>query len=196
MSAPIGRTIGNALETREALEILRNTGPADTRELTLELGAEMLLLAKRCRTRSEALALLEGALADGSALRVFRSLVAAQGGDVRVVDEPSRLPRSKAELVVSAPRAGFVTAIDAYALGALAIELGAGRTRADQTIEPGAGFELRAVVGSRVARGEPLITIHAASKALASRVRDRVAAAYVIGKTAVGPRKLVLERLR
>lgn len=196
MSAPIGRTIGNALETREALEILRNAGPADTRELTLELGAEMLLLAKRCRARSEALALLEGALADGSALGVFRRLVAAQGGDVRVVDDPSRLPRAKAELVVSAPRAGFVTAVDAYALGTLAIELGAGRTRADQTIEPGAGFELWAVVGSRVARGEPLLTIHAASKALASRVRDRVAAAYVIGKTRARPRKLVLERLR
>lgn len=196
MSAPIGRTIGNALETREALEVLRNTGPADTRELTLELGAEMLLLSGRCGARSAALALLEGALADGSALRVFRSLVAAQGGDVRVVDDPSRLPRSQAALVVSAPRAGFVTAIDAYALGTLAIELGAGRTRADQTIEPGAGFELLAVVGNRVARGQPLITIHAASKALASHVRDRVAAAYVIGKTAARPRKLVLERLR
>jgi pyrimidine-nucleoside phosphorylase len=196
MSAPIGRTIGNALETREALEILRNQGPSDTRALTLELGAEMLLLGERCRSRAQAIALLQAALADGSALRVFRKLVKAQGGDVRVVDDPSRLARAKVRLDVPAPRNGFVTAIDAYALGTLAIELGAGRTRADQTIEPGAGFELRAVVGSRVARGDALITIHAANKALATRVRDRVAAAYAIGNVAPRPRKLVLERLR
>jgi pyrimidine-nucleoside phosphorylase len=196
MSAPIGRTIGNALETREALEILRNAGPADTRALTLELGAEMLLVAKRCRARGEALALLEAALADGSALAVFRRLVAAQGGDVRVVDEPSRLPRAKARLVVRAPRAGFVTGIDAYALGMLAVELGAGRTRAEQRIDPGAGFELDAVVGSRVARADPLITIHAASRALAARVHERVAATYTIGKAPAKRRKLVLERLR
>jgi pyrimidine-nucleoside phosphorylase len=196
MSAPIGRTIGNALETREAIEVLQNAGPSDTRALTLELGAEMLLLGGRCRARAPAIALLEAALADGSALRLFRNIVQAQGGDVRVVDDPSRLPRAKVRIGVPAARAGFVTAIDAYALGQLAIELGAGRTRADQAIEPSAGFELQAVVGSRVGRGDPLITIHAANRALAARVRDRVAAAYVIGRARPRARPLVLERLR
>ncbi|HEX2875747.1 MAG TPA: thymidine phosphorylase [Polyangiaceae bacterium] len=196
MSAPIGRTIGNALETREAIEILQNAGPADTRALTLELGAEMLVVGRRCKSRQEALPLLERALADGSALDVFRRLVKAQGGDVRVVDDPSRLPRSKVQRVVTAAKSGYVTAIDAYALGVLAIELGAGRTRADQKIEPAAGFELHASVGERVERGAMLVTIHAASRAKAKQVAARVAQAFALSSRAPRQRRLVLERSR
>ncbi|MDF3069254.1 MAG: deoA [Polyangiaceae bacterium] len=142
MSAPIGGTIGNALETREAIEVLKNGGPADTRELTLELGAEMLVVGKRCKTRRQALVLLERALEDGSALAVFRKLVELQGGDPRVVDDPKRLPTAKVRHVLRASRGGYVSSIDARALGLLAIELGAGRTRADQRIDAAAGFEL------------------------------------------------------
>jgi pyrimidine-nucleoside phosphorylase len=196
MSAPIGRTIGNALETREAIEVLHNAGPPDTRALTLALGAEMLVLGRRCKTQRQALALLESALAGGSALKVFRRLVAAQGGDVRAVDDTTRLPRAKVRLEVLAPRAGFVTHIDAYALGVLAIELGAGRTRADQKIDPSAGFELHAPVGARVSRGERLITIHAARTGLARQVQERVAAAFVLARAAAKARPLVLERIR
>jgi pyrimidine-nucleoside phosphorylase len=196
MSAPIGRTIGNALETREAIEILRNAGPADTRTLTLELGAEMLVLGGRCKTPRAALPVLERALADGSALRVFRRLVLAQGGDARVVDDTHRLPRAKVTLDVLARRPGFVTKIDAYTLGLLAIELGAGRTRADQKIDPSAGFELHAPVGTRVQRGARLVTIHAARTSLAHQVRDRVASAVVVGSAAPRARPLVLGRVR
>ena len=195
MSAPIGLTIGNALETREAIEILQNAGPADTRALTLELGAEMLILGKRCKNRAAALPLLEMALADGSALGVFRRMVKAQGGDPRVVDDPSRLPRSKVQKVVTASKAGYVTSIDAYALGVLAIELGAGRTRADQTIDPAAGFELHLSVGASVAKGAPLVTIHAKSPALAQRVQERVAKAFELQARAAHRRPLVLARL-
>jgi pyrimidine-nucleoside phosphorylase len=194
MSAPIGRTIGNALETREAIEVLRNAGPADTRALTLELGAEMLLAGRRCRSRSQALPLLERALADGSALAVFRRLVAAQGGDPRVVDDPARLPQSQAKRVVRAPRSGYVGAVDAYALGMLAIELGAGRTRADQSIDAAAGFELAANMGDRVERDAPLLTIHAASSARCREVAARAAACFRIGARKPSRRRLVLER--
>jgi pyrimidine-nucleoside phosphorylase len=196
MTAPIGRTIGNALETREAIEILKNAGPADTRALTLELGAEMLVLGQRCKTRAAALPVLERALADGSALEVFRRLIEAQGGDARVVDDPGRLPQSKARLAVTAPRAGYVTAIDAYALGVLAIELGAGRTRADQQIDPAAGFELHTAVGARIAKGAALVTVHAKSRTLAESVQLRVARAFSVGPRAQRPRPLVLERIR
>jgi pyrimidine-nucleoside phosphorylase len=196
MSAPIGRTIGNALETREAIDILHNEGPADTRALTLELGAEMLVLGRRCKSRAAALLLLQQALADGSALAVFRHLVRAQGGDVRVVDDPSRLPQSKARRVVTAAKSGFIQAMDAYSLGVLAIELGAGRTRVDQTIDPSAGFELHATVGTRVAAGDPLVTIHAATPGLATRVQARVAAAFIVKARPPRRRTLVLSRVR
>jgi pyrimidine-nucleoside phosphorylase len=194
MSAPIGRTIGNALETREAIEILKDAGPADTRALTLELGAEMLVLGQRCKTRSAALRVLQRALADGSALEVFRRLIEAQGGDARVVDDCTRLPQSKVQLAVTAPRAGYVTAIDAYALGVLAIELGAGRTRTDQKIDPAAGFELHATVGDRIAKGATLVTIHARNKALAKGVESRVIQAFSVGSRAPRRRPLVLQR--
>jgi pyrimidine-nucleoside phosphorylase len=195
MSAPIGRTIGNALETREAIEILRNAGPSDTRALTLELGAEMLVLGKRCKNRKDARPLLERALADGSAFEVFRRLVKAQGGDVRTIDDPSRLPQSKIKLAVTATKSGYITAIDALALGKLAIELGAGRTRADQKIDPAAGFELHATIGDRVTGHDPLVTIHAATRALAKSVEARVTAAFNIQARAPRARRLVLTRL-
>jgi pyrimidine-nucleoside phosphorylase len=196
MSAPIGRTIGNALETREAIEILNDAGPADTRALTLELGSEMLLLAQRCKSRAQARTLLEAALADGSALATFRRMVAAQGGDVRCIDDPTRLPRARVRLDLLAPRAGFVTGIDALALGRLAIELGAGRTRADQQLDHGAGFVLHAAVGERVMRGAPLLTIHAKSHKLAQQVRERAGAAFRLGPRAARRPPLVLARLR
>jgi len=195
MSAPIGATIGNALETREAIAVLRNTGPADTRALTLELGAEMLLLGKRCKTKAQALTLLQAALADGSALAVFRRLVKAQGGDVRCVDDPSHLPQSRAQVIMKAPRSGYVTAIDSFALGNLAIELGAGRTRADQKIDPAAGFELHATVGTHVTRGAALVTIHAARRSLAESVAKRVQASWVLGARRPKRGPLVLSRI-
>ena len=118
MDAPIGRTIGNALETREAIEILRNAGPADTRELTLTLGAEMLVLGKAERTLPSARARLERALADGSALERFPRMVEAHGGDVRVVEHPERLAQRQSQSwrCWRAARATS-TECDAYALG-------------------------------------------------------------------------------
>jgi len=154
------------------------------------------VLGQRCKNRGQAGPLLEAALADGSALAVFRRMVKAQGGDARVVDDPSRLPRSKVQHVITAERAGYVSAIDAYALGVLAIELGAGRTRAEQKIDLAAGFELHSVVGDRVTRGASLVTVHAATKALAKQVEARVLRAFRLAASAPKRRQLVLERLR
>jgi pyrimidine-nucleoside phosphorylase len=196
MSAPIGRTIGNALETREAIEVLNDAGPPDTRALTLELGIEMLLVAKRCQNRESARALLERNLANGSALSLFRRMVEAQGGNARCVDDPSRLPRAKHRLEVLAPKSGIVTSIDALSLGTLAIELGAGRTRADQKLDLAAGFELQRTLGDRAARGEPLLTICASSRSLAARVQARAAACFRVGARSTKRRALVLARLQ
>jgi thymidine phosphorylase len=123
-------------------------------------------------------------------------MVKAQGGDTRAVDDPGRLPQSKVRVAVAAPRAGYVSAIDALALGKLAIELGAGRTRADQAIDPAAGFVLGTTVGARVAKAETLITIHAATRGLAKHVRARVAEAFSVGSRRPRQRPLVLDRLR
>jgi pyrimidine-nucleoside phosphorylase len=194
MSAPIGRTIGNALETCEAIEVLKGQGPSDTRELTLVLGAEMLVLGRRTASLAQARALLERALADGSGLERFARMVAAHGGDRRVAERPGRLPQARVRVPVVARQSGVVTRADAWELGWVSVALGAGRTRADQAVDPGAGIELCRTRGERVERGEPLAFLCARTRSLAEAQLPRALAAFRVG----GGRertKLVLERL-
>jgi pyrimidine-nucleoside phosphorylase len=155
MNAPIGRTIGSALEIRESIEILRGGGPRDTRELTHVLGGEMLVLGGAARDPAEGRARIERALGDGSALEVFRKVVAAQGGDPRVCDSPGSVlpkPRRRDELAL---RPGRVAAIDSEALGMAALLLGAGRRTTDDAIDPAAGLVVDAYVGELIEPGAP-----------------------------------------
>jgi len=195
MNEPIGRTIGNALETREAIEVLRNAGPADTRELTLLLGAEMLLLGKAERSVERARARLERALADGSAFERFLRMVRAHGGDTRAVEHPERLPSARGKALVRATRSGYVAHCDAYVLGLAGVALGAGRTRAEDAVDPSAGLELMAKRGDAVRRGDVLARIHARSNALATSVAPRVQTAFEISAHKPKARPLVLERI-
>ncbi|HEY4157786.1 MAG TPA: thymidine phosphorylase [Polyangiaceae bacterium] len=195
MSTPIGRTIGNALETREAIEVLRGGGPADTRELTLSLGVEMLRLGKAARSKAQARQLLERALADGSAFERFLRMVKAHGGDTRAVEHPERLPTARVKVPVLAARSGFISDCDAYALALSALELGAGRTRADQTVNLAAGIELCATVGERVERGAPLALIHAAHAPQATAQIGRIRAAFTLAPKPPRPKSRILERI-
>jgi pyrimidine-nucleoside phosphorylase len=155
MTAPIGRTIGNALEIRESIEVLRGGGPVDTRELTHVLGAEMLVLGGVARDPADGRARIERALADGSALEVFRRLVLAQGGDPRVCDAPgSVLPKARHRDELTLPP-GRIAAIDSEALGIAALILGAGRRTTDDVIDPAAGLVVDGYAGELVERGGP-----------------------------------------
>ncbi|MBE7448028.1 MAG: thymidine phosphorylase [Kofleriaceae bacterium] len=162
MDAPIGHAVGNALEIAESIDVLSGGGPADTRELTVVLGGEMLLLAGVARTADEGQARIAHALDDGSALAVFRRVVAAQGGDPAVCDRPGEvLPRARHQWPVRAPRAGAIAAIDAEDVGMAALVLGAGRRTKDDVIDPAAGVVLACGLGDRVTAGQPLATLHA-----------------------------------
>jgi pyrimidine-nucleoside phosphorylase len=196
MSTPLGLTIGNALETREAIEILNDRGPNDVRELTLELGAEMLLVGGVEGSRKAARHALERALADGSALERFVAMVRAHGGDPRAIEHPERLPRARASTVVTARRAGYVTAIDPLALGWSSVALGAGRARAEDPVDPGAGIEILAPRGSRVGKGEPLARLHASTAAKTKAEAARVLEAFQLGARASRRTPLVVARLR
>src|SRR5690606_33030156 len=140
MDAPLGLTIGNALETREALEVLHGGGPEDLREVTFVLGAEMRRLGGVARTESAARKAMTAAIESGEALARMRRIVEAQGGDARTVDEPDRLPKAPAVVRVKAPATGFVRAIDPLELGLTGVAMGAGRTRADQDVDPAVGI--------------------------------------------------------
>src|SRR5712664_1200408 len=194
MEEPLGSAVGNAVEIRESIEILRGRGPEDVRELTVCLGVEMLLLGGM-KDAASARARLEAALADGSALRRFAEVIEAQGGDAKVTDDPSRLPQPRYRREVRADRSGVLTAIDAGEVGFASVELGAGRARKEDAVDPAAGLLLRKRVGDAVRAGEVLAELHAASEARLEAGEARFRAALAIGQAAPPERPLVLERI-
>jgi pyrimidine-nucleoside phosphorylase len=193
MQQPLGYNIGNALEVQEAIGALRGGGPADLVELCLALGSQLALLAGKSENEADARALLTNVLASGAAWAKFRQMVAAQGGALAFIDAPERLPSAPITHDLPAPRAGYVVAIDGMALGLSVNELGGGRARKEDQIDPAVGLVLRAKVGDRVAAGAPLLTIHAANAAAAERVAPRLAAAYTLGDAPVSPPPLIEE---
>ncbi|HKO89783.1 MAG TPA: thymidine phosphorylase [Polyangiaceae bacterium] len=194
MSTPIGTCIGNALEAREAILVLTGGGPVDTRELTLALGIEMLQAAGVERSAPRARQQLEAALASGAAAERFERMIALHGGDAGVVADPSRLPRTRHHALVLAARAGYVSGVDALALGELAVAMGAGRTRADQDVDPRVGIELCCGVGLWVERGEPLARLHCSSPRRAPEWQARARQAFTLSEQKPRARSRVLER--
>ncbi len=195
MDQPLGRTVGNALEVVEAVEMLRGKAAADYTELTLALTAEMLVLGGKAATLDEARAKLHEAIASGAAERKFCELVAAQGGDPAAITDLSRLPQAAHRRAVPAPRDGVVTHIDSEAIGLAAMALGAGRAKSDDRIDPAVGFVLDKKVGEPVRAGEPMVTVHYNDSKALEDVVARVSAAYRVGDTAPAARPLVLERV-
>jgi pyrimidine-nucleoside phosphorylase len=195
MASPLGLTIGNALETREAIEVLHGRGPADLVACTMSLGAEMLVLGGVAEDRDAATKKLEAAIASGAALRVLERLIEAQGGDARVAAEPTRLPSAPVSVPVLAPRSGWVTELDALELGLAGVAMGAGRTRADQDVDPVVGIVLERARGQSVREGEPLAFLHVRRESDAALVAERVARAFELGDEPPSPRPLVLERI-
>ncbi len=182
MDDPIGRRVGNALEVEEAVAVLQGGGPADTRELVVALGAEMLLCGGVCANAREGAGRIAAVLDDGSALDVFRRMVEAQGGDPRVADEPRAvLPRGRSLTAVPAPASGRVTAIAADELGIAALMLGAGRRQKDDRIDPGVGVEIARRRGEEVAAGEPLVYLVHNDRGIEDAA-ERVLKAYSIGE--------------
>ncbi|MBI2972198.1 MAG: pyrimidine-nucleoside phosphorylase [Armatimonadetes bacterium] len=166
MAQPLGMTVGNALEVREAIETLRDGGPDDLRELCVTLGAQMLVLAGIAVSEEDAKARLERLLSDGEARAKFREMVRAQKGEA------------------PAPSSGVVVAIDAERIGLAAMALGAGRAKKDDVIDPAVGIVLRKKVRDAVREGEVLAAVHAADRRRAGEAVARVQAAYAIGRSA------------
>jgi pyrimidine-nucleoside phosphorylase len=193
MESPLGRAVGNAIETREALELLHGQGPDDLAECTRLLAAEMLVLGGKARDAAGAREILERAVASGDAARVAEKMIAAHGGDARVVADPSRLELAPVEVVVPAPREGWVGRLDALEIGLAAMAMGAGRTRADQAVDHGVGIRLERKPGDRVAKGDPLARLYV--RAAAPEAAARVEAAFAIFDAAPAARPLVLGRI-
>lgn len=195
MDRPLGRAIGNALEVAEAVEALRGGGPADLREVTLALAAEMLVLGDLAADAAAGRAAAAAALDDGRALETMRRVIAAQGGDERVLDRPDLLPRAPVRRVVEAGSAGVLQAVDTRAIGEAVVELGAGRRKRGDAIDPAVGVVMTVAPGESVEGGQPLAEIHAADERAAERAAERVGAALRVGAGGVALRPLVSHRV-
>jgi pyrimidine-nucleoside phosphorylase/thymidine phosphorylase len=197
MDQPLGNAVGNSLEVREAVDLLRGGGPADLREVTVELVAEMLLLGGVAPALPEARRRVAAAIADGRGFLKLCEIVEAQGGDADAVADPLLLPAAASTVAVAATAGGVVQAIDAEAVGLAAMALGAGRSRVEDPVDPGAGLLLHKKVGDPVDAGETLATLHVGRVPLepVAAVADRVRAAYVLGGAARTPGPLILQRI-
>jgi pyrimidine-nucleoside phosphorylase/thymidine phosphorylase len=196
MDQPLGRTVGNALEVAEVLELLRGEGPADLRALTVELTAEMLLLGSLASDLPAARAEVERAIADGRGLAKLEEIVRAQEGDPAAIRDPGRLPQAARTYEVPARAGGVVTAIDAEAIGLAAVALGAGRARVEDRVDHAVGIVLHRKLGDPVERGAPLCTVHEGARSEApAAIIERIQRAYRIGPERPPPAPLVLERL-
>ncbi|MBS2014623.1 MAG: thymidine phosphorylase [Deltaproteobacteria bacterium] len=195
MDTPLGSAVGNANETREALEVLHGKGPADLVECTLVLGAEMLVLGGKAKDVAEGTAKLRAAIANGEGVRVMEKMVEAQGGDASVVATPSKLAVASEVFEVKAPRAGFVTAVDALAIGLAGVAMGAGRTRSDQKVDPAVGIEIDAKPGDSVATGQTVARVFLRKKEGSEGLLERVGNAFAYGDSAPASAPLAIDRV-
>jgi pyrimidine-nucleoside phosphorylase len=195
MEQPLGLAVGNSLEVAEAIAVLRGAGPPDLIALTRIAGAEMLVLGGKSRDRASALRRLDRALEDGSGLAKLRELVAAQGGDARMVDDPSLLPRAPHVEALRATRTAHVRAIAADAVGIASVRLGAGREKKGDPIDLRTGIVLHAKVGARVEGGEVFAEVHHAGRPGDSAAIDAVRSAFTWSARPVARRRLVLGRV-
>ncbi len=195
MNQPLGWAVGNALEVQEAINALHEDGPSDLREHCLVVAAEMLALAGRVADSTEGVELAAQAIADGSAWRKFRALIAAQGGDVRFVDEPDRLPCAPIIEPIPALADGYLQKVDAAQVGMAVVELGGGREKKGDPIDHSVGVIVHYKVGDRVQKGTPLCTIHASDRVRLERAKARLLKAHTIGPESVPPLPLFYKKI-
>jgi thymidine phosphorylase len=193
MSQPLGEAVGNALEVRESADVLRGGGPADVRDLTLDLAATMLVVCGAEPDRARAELRARAALESGAAWEKFLAMIAAQGGDASTVARADGLPRAPVVCDVEAERSGVVREIDTFGMGDLVVRIGGGRASKEDAIDPRVGLMMRARLGDRVERGAVLAHAHLAredSAALAQAAR-----CFRIEEGAAEVPALVLERV-
>jgi len=195
MDRPLGRACGNALEVAEVIEVLKGAGPPDLIEVTLALGAEMLVLAAVATTREAAHVLMSDAISSGRALLKLEEIVSAQGGDKAVVRDPSRLPQALHRSSFDAKREGVVQSVDPRAIGYGIIALGGGRRNMEDEVDPSVGFVITAKPGLQVTKGQTLATIHARSREDIDVGRSTLERAIIIGDSALPPLPLVSHRV-
>jgi pyrimidine-nucleoside phosphorylase len=194
MDQPLGSMIGNALEIIESIEILQGKGPKDTRELTVELGAEMLLLGAKVDSLEAGRLMLKESLDSGRAFKKFLEMVEIQGGNVSYILEPARFRPALQKVEIKAVKAGYISGINSRAIGHAVALLGAGRMTLKDEINAAVGLELLNKVGDSVFMGQTIAIMHVDNKGL-DAAKQRIEDAISIGNDSLSPPKLCYERI-
>ena len=179
MNQPLGNAVGNALEVKEAIATLHGHGPADFTAHCIEVASHMLVIGDKASTLSEAKKLVLDALESGRSWNQFRTLVTNQGGDASFIDNPEKLPEAGLIEIVPAPRSGYLKEINAQIVGETSVELGAGRVKKSDTIDPAVGIIIHHKVGDQISQGDALFTIHANDPQKLESARERLLSAHV-----------------
>jgi len=193
MDQPLGRAAGHANEIIECIEVLNGKGPADVRELSVELSAWMFYLGEKTKSVQEGRKLAGRMISSGEAREKFKQCIRLQGGDERVIDEPDLLPKAVSKVDVSSNAGGVLVATDCEQFGIALAMLGGGRETKEDRIDHAVGLEFHKRIGERIEIGEPLATIHYNSDAKLEEAKDMVAESFVIDQDSGGqaPRPLI-----
>lgn len=184
MNQPLGRMAGHSNEIAECIDVLSGGGPADLRELSIELSAWMFFLGECTKTLEEGRHLAEKMIVTGQAKEKFKQGIRLQGGDERVVDDPQLLPQARSRAEVPSPSSGFIAATNCEQLGTALAMLGGGREKKEDTIDHAVGLEFHKRIGDRVEKGEPLATIHYNNGTKLAEAASLITNSYQIGEIA------------
>jgi pyrimidine-nucleoside phosphorylase len=195
MDQPLGLKVGNALEIEECVEVMNGGGPADLREVSVELAAWMFYLAGRTPSVDAGRHLADELIRNRAALRKFREIVVLQGGDASTIDDPRRLPQAQHRLEITSPATGFVDAIQCEQVGIASLVLGGGREKKEDTIDPAVGLVLHKKVGDPVQKNEPLCTVHYNSDARVGSAQNLLQQAYRVSENPPAVKRPLIHRV-
>ncbi len=195
MDQPLGRMAGHSNEVAESVEVLKGRGPADLRELSIELSAWMFYLGERTKSVDEGRRHAETMVATGQALEKFRQGIRLQGGDERIIDEPQHLPQAHFHHEVSSSSSGFIPGTKCEDFGIALAMLGGGREKKEDKIDHGVGLEFHKRIGDRVEKDETLTTIHYNSEAKLAEAKTLIAGSFQIGENAPSEKRPLIRRV-
>ena len=195
MDQPLGKMIGNALEVVEVIDVLRGGGPGDLRDLCIELAGWMLHLGGVANTVSDGKQKSAALISSGRALEKFRQMIELQGGDPRIVEDVTRLPRATHTMSVNSRRSGYLTSMQCEQIGTACVILGGGREKKEDSVDPAVGIVLHKKVGDAVAAGESIATIHYNAEPQASRARQLIESSCVIADAKPSTKRPLIHRI-
>jgi pyrimidine-nucleoside phosphorylase len=195
MDQPLGRAAGHSSEIIECIDVLNGKGPGDLRDLSIELSTWMFYLGERTKSLDEGRQLAESMIASGQAREKFKQGIKLQGGDERVIDEPQRLPKARSRVDVLSEADGYITGTNCEHFGTALAMLGGGRSKKEDTIDPGVALDFHKRIGDPVKKGESLATIHYNADAKLGEAKAMVAASYFIAVEAPREKKPLIRRI-